>query len=94
VALSSAGRSPSTRTRDYWRAVLRRTLILLAVWLLVGPVAGILFVDRLNAVHVGGLPLGFWIAQQGAIYVFVVLIFLYAWLSQRADRAETADRSP
>lgn len=82
-----------SRGDAYWRAVLRRTLVLLMVWLLVGPVAGILLVDRLNAVRAAGLPLGFWIAQQGAIYVFVILIFTYAWLSRRADRGENAERT-
>lgn len=69
----------------HWRALLRRTGILLAVWFLIGPVAGILIVDRLNAFTFAGLPFGFWIAQQGSILVFVVLIFLNAWLAARAD---------
>lgn len=69
-----------------WRANLRRTLLLLAVWLLAGPICGILLVDRLNALRLGGLPLGFWISLQGAIYVFVILIFLYAFLADRAER--------
>ena len=74
--------------RAYWRAVLRRTLLLLAIWFVAGPLLGILLADRLNDVRVGGMPLGFWMAQQGAIYVFVVLIFLYAWLAERADSGE------
>jgi putative solute:sodium symporter small subunit len=87
--VADPGTEDALRERRYWHAVLRRTLALLGIWLMVGPVLGILFVDRLNAVRVAGLPLGFWIAQQGAIYVFVVLIFLYAWLAQRADRGES-----
>jgi putative solute:sodium symporter small subunit len=78
------------RHRRYWRRVLRRTLLLLGAWLLVGPILGILLVDRLNALRPAGMPLGFWIAQQGAIYVFVLLIFVYARLADRADRAEGA----
>lgn len=70
-----------------WKGTLRRTLLLLAVWLIAGPVCGILIVDRLNAFRIGSLPLGFWIALQGSIYVFVVLIFLNAFLADRADRA-------
>jgi putative solute:sodium symporter small subunit len=69
----------------HWRALLRRTVILLAVWFLVGPVAGILVVDRLNAYTFAGLPFGFWVAQQGAILVFVVLIFVNAWLAAKSD---------
>lgn len=70
----------------YWRRTLTRIVALLAVWLLVGPVMGILFVEPLNELSFGGTPLGFWIAQQGAIYVFVALIFLNAWLADRQDR--------
>lgn len=73
----------ATETR--WQGTLRRTLLLLAIWLVTGPVCGILLVDRLNAFHIGALPLGFWISLQGSIYVFVILIFVSAW---RADRAE------
>lgn len=75
----------------HWRALLRRTLILLAVWFLVGPVAGILVVDRLNAYTFAGLPFGFWIAQQGAILVFVVLIFVNAWLAAKSDDRAIAE---
>ncbi|MGH7483195.1 MAG: sodium/substrate symporter small subunit [Longimicrobiales bacterium] len=69
-----------------WRRLLRRTLALLAIWFLAGPLLGILLVDRLNEIDVDGTPLGFWISQQGAIYVFVVLIFLNAVLAERAER--------
>jgi len=61
----------------YWIANVRLLLSLLAIWFAVSFGAGILFVDALNAVTVGGFPLGFWFAQQGSIYVFVVLIFVY-----------------
>lgn len=87
--MAEPGTDEALRQRRYWRAVVRRTLLLLGVWVVVGPVLGILLVDKLNAVRVAGLPLGFWIAQQGAIYVFVVLIFVYAWLARRADRGES-----
>lgn len=79
--------SPYDReARARWRANLRRTAVLLVIWLLVGPVCGILLVDRLNTWRVGEMPLGFWISLQGSIYVFVALIFLYAILADRADR--------
>jgi putative solute:sodium symporter small subunit len=70
----------------YWRRTIRRILILLGIWLLAGPVMGILFVEQLNRITLGGIPFGFWMAQQGAIYVFVVLIFVNAWLADRTDR--------
>ena len=69
-----------------WQRVLRRTWLLLFIWFAVGPLFGILLVDRLNRVVLGDLPLGFWIAQQGAIYVFVILIFVNAWLADREVR--------
>lgn len=81
--------------RGYWRTTVRRILLLLAVWVLAGPVLGILLVKPLNAYTIAGTPLGFWVAHQGSIYVFVVLIFVNAWLADRTDRAfgvhETAD---
>jgi len=61
----------------YWRATLTLTLSLLAVWFLVSFGAGILLRDFLDQFSIGGAPLGFWFAQQGAIYVFVVLILIY-----------------
>ena len=59
---------------------------LLAVWFLVSFVFGILLVEPLNEVRIGGFGLGFWFAQQGSIYVFVVLIYLYVRLMNRLDR--------
>jgi putative solute:sodium symporter small subunit len=73
--------------RVHWRRQLRLTFILLSVWFLVGPVMSILFVEQMNQLSVAGIPFGFWMAQQGSIYVFVALIFVYAWLSDRNDRA-------
>jgi putative solute:sodium symporter small subunit len=76
---------------SYWRGLLLRTSILLLIWFLVGPVMGILFVEQMNALRIGGIPLGFWISQQGAIYVFVVLIFANAWLAEREDRRRATE---
>lgn len=69
----------------YWRTNLRYVLILLSIWFSVSYGAGILFADALNEYVVFGFPLGFWFAQQGAIYVFVVLIFVYSALMNRLD---------
>jgi putative solute:sodium symporter small subunit len=80
--------------RAYWRDTVRRILLLLAVWLVAGPVLGILLVEPLNRYAVAGVPLGFWMAQQGSIYVFVLLIFVNAWLADRADRAFGVDETP
>jgi len=62
----------------YWQANVRLILKLLVVWFVVPFLGGIVFVDTLNQISLGGYPLGFWIAQQGAIYLFVGLIFYYA----------------
>lgn len=80
--------APSARAFDrsrYWRRTVHRILALLAVWLLAGPVMSIVLVEPLNRYSVGGVPFGFWMAQQGSIYVFVVLIFVNAWLADRLD---------
>jgi len=75
-------------TRAYWRANLRLVLRLLCVWFLVSYGFGILLADLLNRIRIPGtgFPLGFWFAQQGSIYVFVVLIFVYVWRMNRLDR--------
>ena len=78
-------RDPDPR-RAYWRANLRYLLVLLAIWFVVSYGCGILFVDQLDRIRIGGFKLGFWFAQQGSIYVFVALIFVYVWLMNRLDR--------
>ncbi len=77
--------SSGTR-REYWRANLRLIAVLLTVWAAVSLVFGVLLVEHLNNFTIGRLPLGFWFAQQGSIYVFVVLIFVYAWRMDVLDR--------
>ena len=69
----------------YWKKNLRLLTILLSVWFIVSFGFGILFVDVLNNVRIGGFKLGFWFAQQGSIYVFIALIFIYV---QRMNRLE------
>jgi putative solute:sodium symporter small subunit len=76
-----------SRMAAYWRANLRLLGGLLVVWFLVSFGAGILFADALDHYSFLGFPLGFWFAQQGAIYVFVVLIFVYVMGMQRIDKA-------
>ncbi len=75
----------------YWRPNLRYVGILLAIWFLVSYGFGILLVEPLNQIRVGGFPLGFWFAQQGSIYVFVILIFVYVRLMNRLDRRSEVD---
>ena len=71
---------------SYWRTNLRYLFILLTIWFVVSYGCGILFADYLNQFKLGGFKLGFWFAQQGAIYVFVVLIFIYVSLMNRLDK--------
>ena len=78
---------------DYWRRNLLYVAILLAVWFVVSLGCGVLFADALDKYHLPGtgFPLGFWFAQQGSIYIFVVLIFVYVWLMNRLDRKHDVD---
>lgn len=78
--------SKEEAARSYWRENLWFMLILLVIWFAVSFGAGILFVDFLDQFRFFGFPLGFWFAQQGAIYTFVVLIFVYVWKMNRLDR--------
>lgn len=73
-------------SKAYWRANITLILSLLAVWAIVSYGCSILLVDWLNQFSLGNLPLGFWFAQQGSIYVFVVLIFIYALAMDRIDK--------
>ena len=70
----------------YWRTNLTYMVILLSVWALVSYGFGILLVAPMNKLSIAGFPLGFWFAQQGSIYVFVALIFIYYVLMRRLDR--------
>ncbi len=79
-------KSRDDRHRAYWRANVRLIALLLTIWAVVSFGFGILFVEPLNRLSIGNLPLGFWFAQQGSIYVFVILIFVYAWAMDRLDR--------
>ena len=72
--------------RGYWRANIRLILALLVVWAAVSYGCGILFIEQLNQFHIGNMPLGFWFAQQGSIYTFIVLILIYAVFMDRLDR--------
>ena len=83
------------KPRTYWQENLRLVCGCLVVWFVVSFGFGIVLVDVLNQVPLGGFRLGFWFAQQGSIYVFLVLIFFYAWRMGRLDRKHgVEERSP
>lgn len=81
----------SNKLESYWQRNLKYLGILLVVWFVVSYGCGILFADFLNQFSMGGFPLGFWFAQQGAIYVFVVLIFVYVGLMNKLDKEFDVD---
>lgn len=72
--------------KAYWRANIKYVLILLVIWFTVSYGAGILFKDSLNTIKIGGFKLGFWFAQQGSMYTFVILIFVYVRLMNKLDK--------
>ncbi|GAB5498091.1 MAG: DUF4212 domain-containing protein [Pseudohongiellaceae bacterium] len=75
----------SHRAQEYWKANIRIVTSLLVVWFVVSFGCGILFVDALDTIRIGGFKLGFWMAQQGSIFVFVILIYVYIRLMDRLD---------
>ncbi len=72
--------------KKYWRENLSYLFILMSLWFLVSFGAGILFADTLNTIRIGGFKLGFWFAQQGSIYAFLLLIVVYVRLMNRLDK--------
>ncbi len=70
---------------SYWKTNIKYLVILLLVWFIVSYGAGIIWADSLNNIRLGGFKLGFWFAQQGSIYVFVLLIYIYVRLMNRLD---------
>jgi putative solute:sodium symporter small subunit len=74
------------KAKAYWKENLRYLFILLAIWFVVSFGAGILFKEVLDAFKIGGFKLGFWFAQQGSMYVFVILIFIYVRLMNKLDK--------
>lgn len=75
-----------SNSQAYWKATLSLLTKIMIVWFAVSFGAGILFADLLNNIKLGGYPLGFWFAQQGSIYIFIVLIFYYAKKMNDIDR--------
>jgi len=75
----------SKNHQAYWKTNLKYLAILLSIWFIVSFGFGIILVDQLNTIRIGGFKLGFWFAQQGSIYVFVILIFVYIQLMNKLD---------
>ena len=75
-----------SKSKAYWKENIKYLFILLAIWFAVAYGAGIVFKETLDTIKIGGFPLGFWFAQQGSIYVFVILIFVYVRLMNKLDK--------
>lgn len=78
--------------KAYWKENIKYVVILLCIWFFVSYGAGILFKNQLNQIKIGGFKLGFWFAQQGAMYVFVILIFVYVRLMNKLDKKYGYDK--
>lgn len=78
--------SKDNKAQKYWKENLSYLAILLVIWFTVSYVFGIFLVEPLNEFRIGGAKLGFWFAQQGSIYVFVLLIFAYVYLMNKLDK--------
>ena len=77
--------SEQTQRQAYWTANLKLVALCLSIWFVVSYLFGIILVDQINAIKIGGYRLGFWFAQQGSMYTFVVLIFFYAGRMKKLD---------
>jgi putative solute:sodium symporter small subunit len=75
----------------YWKKNLKIMATLLSIWFFVSYFCGVIIVDQLNTIMLGGFPLGFWFAQQGAMFVFVILIFVYCHLMEKLDKEFDVD---
>jgi putative solute:sodium symporter small subunit len=76
---------------EYWKRNLRILAVLLTIWFIVSYGFGILLVEQLNTIRIGGFQLGFWFAQQGSIYVFIILIFYYVYAMNKLDKEFDVD---
>lgn len=93
---SHSGSTACSQSRShaaYWRANLRVVSVLLAIWFVAGYVLSIFLIEPLNQVKIGELGLGFWMAQQGSIYVFVIIVAVYALWMDRLDRIYREDET-
>jgi putative solute:sodium symporter small subunit len=79
------------KNNTYWKKNIQYISLLLSIWFIVSFGCGILFVEQLNTIQIGGFKLGFWFAQQGSIYAFVIVIFTYIYLMNRLDNKLNKD---
>lgn len=82
----------TNNAKAYWKENIKYVLVLLCIWFAVSYGAGILFKNKLDEIKLGGFKLGFWFAQQGSLYVFVVLIFVYVRIMNKLDKKYGYDK--
>ncbi len=75
----------------YWKQNIKYLILLMTIWFIASYGCGIILVDHLNKIRFGGFKLGFWFAQQGSIYIFVLLIFVYVRLMNKLDQKYQVD---
>ena len=78
--------------KEYWKANIRLLIILLSIWFIIWFGFGIILSDFLDQFSIGGFKLGFWFAQQGSIYGFVILIFVYVFAMNRIEKKLNSDK--
>jgi len=83
----------NTPSQSYWKSNIKILVSLLTIWFVASFGFGILWSDTLDEIKIGGFKLGFWFAQQGSIYIFVILIFTYVLLMNRLDKKYRKDMS-
>lgn len=81
----------SKNATKYWKTNVKYVSILLFIWFIVSFGAGIIFKEELDVISVGGFKLGFWFAQQGSMYLFVIIIFVYIFLMNKLDKKHGFD---
>lgn len=81
----------ATKAQAYWKENISTILKLLVIWFIVSLGCGVLFINQLNTIEISGVKLGFWFAQQGAIYAFVILIFVYVSKMKKIDEKYGVD---
>ena len=81
------------KNNSYWKSNLKILVFLMTIWFLASFGFGIIWSDALDEIQIGGFKLGFWFAQQGSIFVFVIIIFAYVYLLNRLDKKHFSDNS-
>jgi len=79
------------KAQEYWKENISTILKLLTIWFIVSLGCGVIFINQLNLIEISGVKLGFWFAQQGSIYTFVILIFIYVSKMQKIDEKYGVD---